>query len=93
MTVIRTIIIKDLIIPVSKKEAVFIDFSLNKIKFFCKNGKCTVNIMQFIRGWFQKLFDVNGLKEKIASCEKFLFLSNLRNNNNDRERRRAIVKK
>lgn len=46
--IIRAVIIKDLIISLTKEMAVFIDFRLNKITFRAENIQCSVHIMELV---------------------------------------------
>ena len=47
--IIRTVIIKDLVISLSKIMAVFIDFCLDEVTFSPKDIQCPVHIMEFVR--------------------------------------------
>ena len=50
--IIRTVIIKNLIISFSEKVGIFVNFYLDKIRFSTKNIQCTVDIMEFVGRFF-----------------------------------------
>ena len=53
--IIGTVIIEDLIIPLTHEMAVFIDFCLDQVAFSAENIQCTVYIMEFLGMFFQEL--------------------------------------
>ena len=52
--IIRTVIVEEPVIPFPEEKAVLIDFGLDKIEFFRKDGKGPVNVMQLIGRGFQE---------------------------------------
>ena len=53
--IIRTVIIKDLVVSAAKEMTVFVNIRLDHITFISENIQCTVNIVQLIGWTFQKL--------------------------------------
>ena len=79
--VVCAIIIKNFIVSVSQEKTVLVNFRLYKIALFCKDGKRTVNIMEFI-GWC--------LQELLCSFESRSFAGRFQHSGIDQVREDCI---